>query len=222
MTSEIKRVSTFVDGNNLFYGIFDIGWHEVLWTDLRALGALIAETALSDFETADVKHFTARPYEVHGSKLKPALWVEFTGANRSHGNVETVQGRFVTRDKSRMFEEKETDANLVAHLCIDAAKNRYDVALVITADTDFIGALRYLRQEIPHIQVVLGLPPKTPSSRQSRKLIRQADSHVSITRDMLRRCQLPELVVDRTTGREYRRPTVQQWSAGRNLAQPIR
>ena len=195
----------------------------MLWTDLNALGRLIAETAVGDSETVDVKHFTARPHEVHGSKLNPALWVEFTGANRSHGNVETVQGRFVTRDRGRMFEEKETDANLVAHLCIDAAKSRFDVAVIITADTDFIGALRYLREQMPHIQVVLGLPPKQPTIRHSRKLIRQVGRHVSITRDMLRRCQLPELVVDRATGREYRRPTVQQWSStSRNQTKAIR
>ena len=206
-----KRVSVFIDGNNLFYGIYDIGWHDVLWTDLRALGTSIARSVVGPSEVVSVKHFTARPHEVAGSVLKPALWVEFTGANRVHGNVETIQGRFVPRGNGRLFEEKETDANLAAHLCIDAARDRFDIAVVVTADTDFIGTLRYLKQQMPHIRVVLGLPPKPHGIRQSRKLVEQAGGLATITRDMLLNCQLPEQVIDQDTGRVFRKPPDQQW-----------
>ena len=211
LTTKCKRVSVFIDGNNLFYGIYDIGWRDVLWTDLRALGASISHNVVGPSEVVSVKHFTARPHEVAGSVLKPALWVEFTGANRVHGIVETIQGRFVPRGSGRLFEEKETDANLAAHLCIDAARDRFDVAVLITADTDFIGTLRYLKEQMPHIQVVLGLPPKPYGIRQSRKLVEQADGLATITRDMLLNCQLPEQVIDPDTGRVFRKPPDQQW-----------
>ena len=210
-TTKSKRVSVFVDGNNLFYGIYDIGWHDVLWTDLRALGTSIAHSVVGPSEVVSVKHFTARPRDVSGSILKPALWVEFTGANRVHGNVETIQGRFVPRGNGRLFEEKETDANLAAHLCIDAALNRFDVAVVVTADTDFIGTLRYLKQQMPHIRVVLGLPPKPYGIRQSRKLVEQATGLATITREMLLKCQLPEQVTDYKSGREFRKPSGRRW-----------
>lgn len=205
---QIKRVSIFVDGNNLYYGIFDMGWHDLLWPDLHALGSLVVSKGVQDTTVNSVKHFTARPREVEGSKLNPAVWVSYTRSNEVFGGVETIQGRFVRRDRGRLFEEKETDANLAAHLCIDAAKGRFDEAVVVTADTDFIGTFRYLKEQLPHIGIVLGLPPKPHGIRQSRKLVRESDAHVAITRGMLERCQLPEEVADPATGRIFRRPTV--------------
>lgn len=209
-----KRVSIFVDGNNLFYRTHDVGWHDLLWTDLRALGASIAQSVIGASQVVSVKHFTARPHDVPGSALRPALWVEFTGANRAHGNVETIQGRFVPRSKGRLFEEKETDANLAAHLCIDAALDRFDVAVVITADTDFIGTLRYLKEQMPHVQVVLGLPPKPYGAQQSRKLVEQANKLATITREMLLKCQLPDQVIDQDSRRVFRKPSDKQWHPG--------
>lgn len=213
--TKVKRVSVFIDGNNLFYGICDIGWYDLLWSDLRALGTMIAVRVVGRSEVVNVKHFTARPHDVPGSVLKPALWVEFTGANRVHGDVETIQGRFVPRGHSRLFEEKETDANLAAHLCIDAALNRFDVAIVITADTDFIGTLRYLKEQMPHIQVILGLPPKPRGMQQSRKLVKEADRLANITRAMLLKCQLPDQVIDQDSGRVFRKPSDEQWHRSR-------
>ena len=186
-----------------------------MWTDLRSLGASIAQSVVGDSEVVSVKHFTARPHEVPGSVLKPALWVEFRGANRVHGSVQTIQGRFVPRGNSRLFEEKETDANLAAHLRIDAALDQFYVAVVITADTDFIGTLRYLKQQMPHKRVVLGLPPKPYGAQQSRKLVEQATGLAAITREMLLKCQLPDQVIDHTTGRVYRKLTDQQWRPNR-------
>ena len=210
---KVKRVAIFVDGNNLFHRVYDAGWIDVLWTDLRALGELIAERTTDRCETAYVKHFTARPRDVEGSKLRPELWVASTTANSIHGNVENILGRFVRRGGGRQFEEKETDANLAAHLCLDAAQDRFDTAVVITADTDFVGAFRYLSKRLPTISVVLGMPPVPFGIRHSRKLIDSTDAHVPITWDMLRRSSLPDAVVDPATGKEYRKPSDAQWIA---------
>ena len=208
-----KRVAVFVDGNNLFYGIYDIGWQDVLWTDLRELGSRIAKSVSPESSVAYVKHFTARPHEVEGSKLKPNLWLDFTTANYLHSGVEVIQGRFVKRGGFRQFEEKETDANLAAHLCTDALKRRFDVAVVITADTDFVGTFRYFAQEIPDIPLVLGLPPELHGGRQSRKLMKSANQCVTISRAMLNQSLLPDVVRDPATGREYRKPTLRAWVA---------
>lgn len=210
-TRKVKRVAIFVDGNNLFHRVHHAGWFDVLWTDLRALGELIIERSGDRYETVYVKHFTARPRDVDGGKLRPELWVAATTANKIHGNVENILGRFVRRGGSRKFEEKETDANLAAHLCLDAAQGQFDTAVVITADTDFVGALRYLREKIPSIAIILGMPPVPFGVRISRKLTDCADAHTQITWDMLRRCTLPDVVVDPKTRKEYRKPTKEQW-----------
>lgn len=219
---EVKRVAIFVDGNNLFHRVYDAGWYDVLWTDLRALGQLIAERTTGRCETSYVKHFTARPRDIEGAKLRPEFWVSATTANRIHSNVENILGRFVRRGGGRQFEEKETDANLAAHLCLDAAQGRFDTAVIITADTDFVGALRYLSEQVPSINIVLGIPPVPYGIRISKKLVDCADANLQITWDMLRRSTLPDVVVDPVTGKEYRKPTDERWEAGNGITRPSR
>ena len=216
-TEKVKRVAVFVDGNNLFHSVYDLKWFDVLWTDLKALGALIANQVSGESKVDYVKLFTARPFDIEGAKIKPALWVAFTDANRAHGDVEKVLGRF-ERDKTGLHpKEKESDANLAAHLCIDAAQNRFDIAVVITADTDFVGTFRYLTERIPDVQLVLGLPPNPGNTRHSPKLVRRANRHVRISRGLLRRCLLPDLVVDEATGNVYPKPDDITWSAKTRL-----
>ena len=48
-------------------------------------------------------------------------------------------------------QEKETDVNLAARLIVDGCKGAYQQAALISKDSDFVGAMRAVRNE-------LGLP----------------------------------------------------------------
>jgi hypothetical protein len=55
------------------------------------------------------------------------------------------QGKFVQVHDT---EEKGSDVNLASHLINDGWKNLYDVAVVISQDTDLVEPLRMVREEI--------------------------------------------------------------------------
>jgi len=55
-------------------------------------------------------------------------------------------------------EEKETDVNFGIHLVDKAHKNQFDKALILTADTDLVPAIKLVRQTFPEKDVDAVIP----------------------------------------------------------------
>lgn len=56
-------------------------------------------------------------------------------------------------------EEKETDVNIGAHLMADALQDRFDRALVVSADTDLNGVVEFTRNEARSKLIQIVAPP---------------------------------------------------------------
>jgi hypothetical protein len=56
----MDRLSVYIDGSNLYFGISDRGWRRYLWLDLAALARRLAKP---DQTLAAIKYFTARVRE---------------------------------------------------------------------------------------------------------------------------------------------------------------
>lgn len=88
------------------------------------------------------------------------------------------------------YEEKETDVSIAVSLVEDAALDRFDTALLISADSDLCPAIRSLKRVAPDKRVVAAFPPKRHSAGPQRHV----DAWVRIGADKLRQSQLPETV----------------------------
>lgn len=86
------------------------------------------------------------------------------------------------------YEEKMTDVNIAIQLLGDAFENVFDVALVISGDSDLTTPVRRILQRFPGKRVIVAFPPR----RHSSELKRWASGFVSIGEDKLRTSQLPE------------------------------
>lgn len=95
--------------------------------------------------------------------------------------------------------------SLAVSLVEDAARDRFEVALVVTADSDMCPAIRAVRRLSPGKKVIIVFPPR----RHSDDLMRTADRVLRIDRTMLNRSQLPQKVVT-PSGVELIRP--ERWS----------
>jgi hypothetical protein len=88
-------------------------------------------------------------------------------------------------------EEKGSDVNLATYLLLDGFQRDYDVAAVISNDSD-------LKEPIALTRTVLGLPVGVvnphPASRRSRAL--QATFFKQLRHSVLRACQLPPGLTD--------------------------
>jgi len=171
----MKRVFVYIDGYNLYHAIKELGSDEnhLKWVNLWSLAEKLTE---EDEEIEAVKYFSAYLTEKDESYRRHQKYVAALEAC----GVEFIEGKFKKkpikcRECQNTFwkpEEKETDVNIASHLVADGFKNRYERAIVISADTDLNGAIKLTRRETSK-EIRLGAPPKR------RKLNIEVDFEIS-------------------------------------------
>lgn len=87
----------------------------------------------------------------------------------------------------RKFEEKGSDVNLASHLVRDACIGHFDVAAVLTNDTDLVEPIRIVTQEIGKRVGLLA-----PVSRPHQSLLEVSSFYLHIRPGHLMAAQFPD------------------------------
>jgi uncharacterized LabA/DUF88 family protein len=193
-----------VDGFNLYHGMHTAFGRAFLWLDLEVLARSLLR---ADQRLDRVKYFTARVRRTGDGRFRQVTYLETLTAHCRL--LDIVEGRFQEktcmcfscRARWTTYEEKESDVSLAVSLVEDAALDRFDHALIISADSDLCPAIRAVRRVRPGSRVVAVFPPR----RHSDELRRVADAVYWLGRDKLARAQLPAKVVT-AGGIELNRP----------------
>ena len=162
------KTNVYVDGFNLYYGALKGTPYK--WLDLNKLFTV----RYPDNDIQKIKYFTARIYgrDDPGKRTRQAFYWR---ALRTFSHIEIIEGNFQT-NKARMplvspppntvevwkTEEKGSDVNLAVHLLNDAYKKDYEVAIVVSNDSDFGEAIRIVTEELS-LKVGLCFPGTRPS-----------------------------------------------------------
>jgi uncharacterized LabA/DUF88 family protein len=150
------RVFVYVDGFNLYYRA--LRGTPYRWLNLD----LLARRLVRPGDTIDlVRYFTARVKARAGDPDAPRRQQIYLSALGTVSNIEFHFGNFLTKTKKRPLanvptrfveildtEEKGSDVNLAVHLVNDAWSNHFDVALVLSQDTDLIEPLRMVSKGV--------------------------------------------------------------------------
>ena len=142
------KVNVYIDGFNLYHAIDELNDESLKWVDLN----LLSKNILNKYQVlGEVKYFSAyatwRPtsYKIHR---------DFVAAIKASGVI-PIMGRFKVRkikcqatcgEEYITHEEKETDVNIGAHLIADVLQEKFDTALIISADTDLAATIRLARE----------------------------------------------------------------------------
>jgi len=94
-----------------------------------------------------------------------------------------------------------TDVNIAVRLLADAFEDRFDMALLLSADSDLTTPVQQVLHRFPEKRVVIAQPP----GRNSTSLCRAASGYFTIGEAKLRRAQLPACIVP-GDGHELARP----------------
>lgn len=189
------RVAVYIDGFNLFYGLRTKGWRRYYWLDLRCL----AERLLRPGQVlVAVRYFTAPVLPEADDPEKPLRQRAYIDALETLPGLSVHYGYFAPRPRGG-YEEKMTDVNIAVELLHDAHTDRFDTAVLVSADSDLTSAVRAVRERYGK-RLVVAFPP----ARRSNELREAATGHTVIGADSLRNSQLPEVVP--TTGHPLRRP----------------
>jgi uncharacterized LabA/DUF88 family protein len=189
----VQRVIAFIDGFNLYYGLKAKHGRRYLWLDLEAL---VTSLLKANQELAAVKYFTARVRNDPPSEQRQSDYLDALAAYDQH--LEIVAGRFQEKARScracgslwSVYEEKETDVSIAVALLEDGMRDRFDTALVLSADSDLCPAVRALGRLCPTKRIVAAFPPR----RRSEDLRRAVYATLTIGDAKIRQAQLPELV----------------------------
>lgn len=204
----MDRVRAYVDGWNLYHGIRasrQNGLHRrLLWLDLQRLTTSLLKPGQ---QLDGVNYFTARVRADQDAGQRQGAYLDALTAHSPL--VRIIDGRFQPkRQRCRdcgsawtTFEEKETDVAIAVHLVADAALNRFDTALIISADSDLCPAVRAVRGVAPTKRIIAAFPPR----RHSGDLQRHVDAALTIGDAKLRQAQLPDIVP--INGIKITRPT---------------
>jgi uncharacterized LabA/DUF88 family protein len=83
-----------------------------------------------------------------------------------------------------------TDVNIATEILTDAFQDRFETALLISADSDLTGPILAVRRLFPAKRVVVAFPP----DRHSVQLARAASTSFPIGRRKIAASQLPDRV----------------------------
>ena len=207
----LTRVAAYIDGFNLYHGLCSKHSHKYLWLDLELL---VTKLLKPHQELAVVRYFTA---SVRNDAPALARQSSYLGALDAHAprldahapRLDIRLGRF--QEKSlrchqcgaawRTYEEKETDVSIAVAVVEDAATDLFDVALLVSADSDLCPAIRAVRRIDPEKKVIAAFPPR----RRSDELRRVADVAFTIGDANIRSSLLPDSVRG-PAGRVFTRP----------------
>jgi len=94
-----------------------------------------------------------------------------------------------------------TDVNIAVEMIADALDDKYDVAFLITADSDLVPAIKLIKKIYPQKRIVVCFPPK----RHSSSLSQIADFSLSIFENRFSNSLLPDPIILKN-GYQLRKP----------------
>ena len=198
-----ERVFAYIDGFNLYHGMRDARLHNARWLDLHALcTALLKPHRILEM----VRYFTARVRDDSEAAKQQAVFID---ALLARGGVEVEFGHFLSTSVEcqrcgfvkKKHEEKRTDVNMAVRLLEDAFDDRFDLAIVVSADSDLVAPIEAVRRRFPDKHVLVAFPPR----RRSAQLRRVADAVYHLSDPTIRSSRLPDPVVT-PSGVELRAP----------------
>lgn len=191
----MTRVAAYVDGFNLYFGLKHAHLKRYYWLDVAALASSLLK---SGQQLVATHYFTARIRDNGRNASDQKRQNTYLEALTLQG-VQSQFGHYLEKTREcrtchvtwPAYEEKMTDVNIAIQLLCDAFDNAFDVALIISGDSDLTTPIRRVRQRFPHKRVIVAFPPR----RHSSELKRCASGYLTIGEDKLRASQLPEQII---------------------------
>ena len=192
------RTSIYVDGFNLYFGALRHTSYK--WLDLVSLCEKLLEP---HNQISRVKYFTANVSPTASDPDKAIHQQSYLKAlSTVTPTIEIIKGQFTTHQVTKKLvtpigsirhveiydrKEKGSDVNLAAHLLNDAWLDKFDCAIVVSADSDLAEAIRLVRRH--HSTKVVGV--FFPTRTNSKELTACATFVRRITTAALAASQMP-------------------------------
>lgn len=193
--------NVYIDGFNLYYGALRKTSYR--WLNLEQLCKLM----LPKSRINEIKYFTALVSARPNDPDQPVRQQLYLRAIATIPKISIHLGHFLVHQvmmpivvspgqqqqyvKVIKTEEKGSDVNLATHLLHDAHMGRFDIAVVVSNDSDLLEPIKIVRQELGKKVGILN-PQKNPS----RALLPHIDFIKQIRAGVLSVSQFPAAMTD--------------------------
>lgn len=189
----MTRVAVYIDGFNLYHAIDDLNKPHLKWLDLNALALSLCRDGEQLVKTS---YFSAYATWMADAYYRHRQYVAALKAT----SVECHMARFSEKTAHcrkcgsswKTHEEKETDVHFSLTFLEDAMDDHFDRAIIISADSDHVPAVRRVRTRFPGKQVFVATPPNRHG--HARELLKVCNSGTQITPGRIAKCLFPEFV----------------------------
>lgn len=194
------RANVYVDGFSLYHAA--LRYTPYKWLDIRKLARFL----LPNDRINRVRYFTAipayRPWDAgNGQRLQayvraletlPRLTVHYGSCRVGSESLPISRfSRAGERESVVVRGEKGSDVNLATRLLMDGFRRDYEVAVIITTDSDLALPMRLVRTQL---QLPVGL--LKPCTWHTNELVRAASFWKPIREGVLAASQLPPQLTD--------------------------
>ena len=191
------QANVYVDGFNLYYRCLKGATYP--WLDIKQL----CRTLLPRNDINRIRYFTALVESRMSNPTQPQRQQLYLRALQTLPELTIHYGAFLSTTRWAQLanaggkvqvmnsEEKGLDVNLASHLLMDAFRQDFEVALVISNDSDLVEPIRMVRDER---QLRVGM--LNPRKRQSRELQQAAGFIRPVRAGALATSQVPDVLHD--------------------------
>lgn len=154
-----ERVVVYIDGFNLYFGMTSV-YPDIKWLNVE----LLAQNMIKPHQTlVAVKYFTSL---VSNNPSKEKRQRDYISALKTTNTI-IIYGHYKSKPKSCFSchhtwndnEEKMTDVNIAVHMLTDAMDDVYDMAMLISGDSDLVPPIRAVHSKFPTKRVMVAFPP---------------------------------------------------------------
>ena len=185
-----ERVIVYIDGFNLYFGMTQ-SYKDIKWLNVE----LLAQSILKPHQNlVAVKYFTSK---VSNSPQKEKRQREYLSALETT-NTKIIYGHYKSKPKSCLRckhtwndnEEKMTDVNIAVHMLSDAMDDLYDMAMLISGDSDLVPPIIAVHSKFQQKRVMVAFPP----NRHNVSVKNVSKGNLIIGKSILKKAQFSDSI----------------------------
>ena len=170
----MENVIAYIDGYNLYHSLKEAKMNKFLWLNIP----LLMSTYLTENQQLKKTYYFTSPSILPQSNRRQIVYNEALEAEstKNFSRLKIKQGHFLKdsvicpgcQEVSQcancgqvlsFYHEKETDVNIAIQMLVDAFSDEFDVAFLLTADSDQVGTIKAIKELDPHKRIVIIIPP---------------------------------------------------------------
>ena len=195
------RTNVYIDGFNFYYRA--LRQTSFRWLDIGKLARLL----LPQHQIELIRYFTARIDKRHGDPTQPQRQQAYLRALGTIPHLTIHYGHFLPQRKLRPLaqqpasgprtveildtQEKGSDVNLASYLLLDGFENKFDLAVVISNDSDLVTPIEMARIKLGKQVGVID-----PRSKRSFELRKAASWYRHLRQGPMRASLFPDTLSD--------------------------